>query len=260
MPFSKQRQQQIRRENIDIFQKILKHFRENESNYPIPCNFYPSRPQWKGHSRPAKISVLNANCITVAMQMKQKYGRVLMHNMANYSNPGGGVTRGSNAQEEFLCRISNLYPSLVQAKENDMYPLKEGFITSDVSFILGENYEELNMPFVCDVLTLSSPRFDRNTELNARQKSWIHQRMRELLELSIGYDVLVLSAPGCGAFNNPPKLVAEFLKFWLKDKKFQNYFREVVFAIIDDHNSNNNFAEFKKVLDPSDSDQEEDED
>ena len=32
-----------------------------------------------------------------------------VHNFASASNPGGGVTRGANAQEECLCRCSSLY-------------------------------------------------------------------------------------------------------------------------------------------------------
>lgn len=34
---------------------------------------------------------------------------VCIHNFASASNPGGGVTRGSTAQEECLCRCSSLY-------------------------------------------------------------------------------------------------------------------------------------------------------
>lgn len=34
---------------------------------------------------------------------------VCVHNFASASNPGGGVTKGSGAQEECLCRCSGLY-------------------------------------------------------------------------------------------------------------------------------------------------------
>ncbi len=33
-------------------------------------------------------------------------------NFASATNPGGGVTRGSSAQEECICRSSTLYPCL----------------------------------------------------------------------------------------------------------------------------------------------------
>ena len=35
--------------------------------------------------------------------------KVAVHNFASATNPGGGVTRGSSAQEECLCRCSVLY-------------------------------------------------------------------------------------------------------------------------------------------------------
>ena len=35
--------------------------------------------------------------------------KVAVHNFASATNPGGGVTRGSSAQEECLCRCSDLY-------------------------------------------------------------------------------------------------------------------------------------------------------
>ena len=44
--------------------------------------------------------------------------KTAVHNFASASNPGGGVTRGANAQEECLCRCSNLYFCL---NEPDMW-------------------------------------------------------------------------------------------------------------------------------------------
>ena len=38
--------------------------------------------------------------------------KVCVHNFASATNPGGGVTKGSSAQEECLCRCSTLYFNL----------------------------------------------------------------------------------------------------------------------------------------------------
>lgn len=44
--------------------------------------------------------------------------KVCVHNFASATNPGGGVTHGSSAQEECLCRCSTLYPCL---NENSLW-------------------------------------------------------------------------------------------------------------------------------------------
>lgn len=60
------------------------------------------------------VSVTAERSFEAAMNLKAKYpGRkVAVHNFASATNPGGGVERGSNAQEEALCRCSTLHRCL----------------------------------------------------------------------------------------------------------------------------------------------------
>jgi uncharacterized protein (TIGR02452 family) len=59
---------------------------------------------------------------------------------------------------------------------------------------------------------------------------------------------LVLGAFGCGAFKNPPALVAEVFKKLLNGK-FEGYFKEVVFAIYCNKYNSENYEIFKEVFD-----------
>ena len=63
---------------------------------------------------------------------------------------------------------------------------------------------------------------------------------------------LVLSAFGCGAFQNPPEAVAEMIRQELQNHPFQ----QVMICIVDDHNAKRehnprgNFKPFAEVFRP----------
>jgi uncharacterized protein (TIGR02452 family) len=56
---------------------------------------------------PAKVVVSAKRTFEAASVYKDT--KVAVLNFASASNPGGGVVRGANAQEECLCRCSDLY-------------------------------------------------------------------------------------------------------------------------------------------------------
>ena len=66
------------------------------------------------------------------------------------------------------------------------------------------------------------------------------------------YKCLVLSAFGCGAFQNPPEAVAEMMCQELQNHPFQ----QVMICIVDDHNAKKahnprgNFEPFAEVFRP----------
>ena len=68
-----------------------------------------------------------------------------------------------------------------------------------------------------------------------------------------GHDSLVLSAFGCGAFQNPPDHIARLFKEVIED--YKGHFKMVAFAILDDHNANKshnidgNYKPFERVFD-----------
>ena len=75
--------------------------------------------------------------------------------------------------------------------------------------------------------------------------------IRNILSLAEAHGVhtLVLGAFGCGAFMNPPEVVAQAFAWQLMNGDFRNTFREVVFAIkADDQRGYYNYQVFSNYL------------
>ncbi|MGN1140739.1 MAG: TIGR02452 family protein, partial [Oliverpabstia sp.] len=75
-------------------------------------------------------------------------------------------------------------------------------------------------------------------------------RIRNILEVAIANEVdyLILGAFGCGAFNNPPQLVAEVFRNLLVDQRYAAYFEKVIFAIKKTGDVCQNYEAFRTVF------------
>lgn len=64
-------------------------------------------------------------------------------------------------------------------------------------------------------------------------------KIRTVLRIGLrnGHDAIVLGAFGCGAFQNPPKHIAQLFNQVINEPEFKNKFKKIVFAILEDHNS-----------------------
>lgn len=161
--------------------------------------------------------------------------------MANGKSVGGGFLHDSIGQEEELCRRSDLFPQLVDAYWDGGFPLAElgAIVSPDVLVFRGLQQDGsplLAEPYTVGVVTAAAPRAP---DLSTRQARLAYRtRMRSkvdaLLALisGLGYSDVVLSAWGCGAFRNPPSVVARVFRECL-DGRFCGAFRRVVFAIQD---------------------------
>ena len=233
----------------------------------------------KYYDDPAIIKVTNRDTFTAAKEYANiinsaNEGFVGVLNFASSTNPGGGVTKGSTAQEECLCRCSNLYLTLYQEKcIREYYNVNKKYMTNlgsdaiiysrNVYVFKDKNYNMLPVKdrFYVDVLTCAAPnlrenpRNQYNTDASEEKLTLtdeelynIHvKRARNILNVAVKNedDYLILGAFGCGAFRNNPEIVAKAYKDVLQD--YMYCFKVIDFAIIDGKYSNNHEI-FKRIL------------
>ena len=233
----------------------------------------------KYYDKPAIIKVTNRDTFTAAKEYANitnstNEGFVGVLNFASSTNPGGGVTKGSTAQEECLCRCSNLYPILQQEKcIKEYYDVNKKYMANLGSDVIiyshniyvfkDKNYNMLpeDERFYVDVITCAAPNLRENPQnqyndgaskekitLTDEELYNIHvKRAKNILNIAIKNedDYLILGAFGCGAFKNKPEIVAKAYKDVLQDYIY--CFKVIDFAIIDGKNSNN-YEVFKRIL------------
>ena len=233
----------------------------------------------KYYDDPAIIKVTNRDTFTAAKEYANiinstNEGFVGVLNFASSTNPGGGVTKGSTAQEECLCRCSNLYLTLYQEKcIREYYNINKKYMSNlgsdaiiysrNVYVFKDKDYNMLPVEdrFYVDVLTCAAPnlrenpRNQYNTDASEEKLTLtdeelynIHvKRARNILNVAIKNedDYLILGAFGCGAFRNNPEIVAKAYKDVLQD--YMYCFKVIDFAIIDGKYSNN-YEIFKRIL------------
>lgn len=176
-------------------------------------------------------------------------GKVAVLNFANPQNPGGGVQNGAMAQEECLCRSSNLYACL-SAKNvyRDFYEyhrnLQHYFFSDRLIYTSGVTVFKTDdlIPemmdksewFTVDVITCAAPYIGKRKYTNRTAlKELFKKRTRNIFEAALdnGVEVLVLGAFGCGAFKNPPDIVANAFHETIKENGYDKLFKKIVFAI-----------------------------
>lgn len=233
----------------------------------------------KYYDDPAIIKVTNRDTFTAAKEYANiinsaNEGFVGVLNFASSTNPGGGVTKGSTAQEECLCRCSNLYLTLYQEKcIREYYNINKKYMSNlgsdaiiysrNVYVFKDKDYNMLPVKdrFYVDVLTCAAPNLRENPRnqynsdaseekltLTDEELYNIHvKRARNILNVAVKNedDYLILGAFGCGAFRNNPEIVAKAYKDVLQDYIY--CFKVIDFAIIDGKYSNN-YEIFKRIL------------
>ena len=222
------------------------------------------------YSEPAQVVETRNRSFEAAMRYEGQ--RVCVLNFASATNPGGGVTHGSSAQEESLCRCSTLYNCL------NTRTMWEGFYTphrqsgsplhnDDIIFTPGvqvlkdDDYRPLVDPFAVDVITCAAPNLRERPanpfnpsegaamQITPDELRRLHeQRARRILTVAAQNkaEVLILGAFGCGAFRNDPNVVAQAYKNILPE--FMHHFRTIEFAVYCPPRDDSNYRAFKSIL------------
>jgi len=203
--------------------------------------------------------------------------KVAVHNFASATNPGGGVTRGSSAQEECLCRCSGLYfclsvPDMMKGfyypHRNAKNPINNADIiyTPDVTVFKTDTSNPKLLDekdwYGVDVITCAAPnlrerpsnRFNQNNgdhgvKVSDRELLEIHKkRLTRILDVAAlnNAEVVILGAFGCGAFQNKPEVVARAAKEVITE--YLHVFKTIEFAVYCSPRDDTNFRVFKRVL------------
>lgn len=222
-----------------------------EDDYPK----YDTRDKKK-----TRITVSGYRSYEAAMNLRKEYpnAKIAVMNFANAFHAGGGVAKGSSAQEECLCRTSTLYPLLYRKTLRDSYYkhhrdlntsrasdaliYTEGVIICKTDEDLPKRMEKQDWVTV-DVITIAAPDLreksnpfaalvgDGTYMTDAELFGYHVKRAIHMLTVaaSKNADVLVLGAFGCGAFRNNPEVVARAYKVALQE--FPKVFERIEFAV-----------------------------
>ena len=186
--------------------------------------------------------------------------RTAVLNFASATNPGGGVTSGSSAQEEALCRCSTLYPCLNVRRMWDCFygphrtarhPLHNDdiiYTPKVVVFKTDTTYPKVLREedwYEVDVISCAAPNLrekpsnrmnsgegERTVDISAAELKRLHvRRLKRILDVAVqkGAEAIVLGAFGYGAFRNDPEVVASAASEVIPD--YRGAFKVIEFAV-----------------------------
>ncbi len=275
-----------REERVEVFQDTINWINSDpnlslsvaQAKHNTDVYFEDDYPEYDIEGKQeTKITVTGYRSYEAAMNLRREYpdAKIAVMNFANAFQAGGGVTKGSSAQEECLCRTSTLYPLLYRKTLRDSYykhhhdlnsPKASDALIYTEGVIICKTDEDLpkRMPkedwVTVDVITIAAPNLsqkanpfvalvgNRTSMSDAELFGYHVKRAIHMLTVAASKkaDVLVLGAFGCGAFHNDPNVVARAYKVALQE--FPKIFKHVEFAVYCPPGGSENYEVFKRVL------------
>lgn len=224
-----------------------------------------------------KVVVSPRKTLDAAIDLKTTFTneRIAVLNFASPVQPGGGAIYGSQAQEEYLCRCTTLYPILNTQRLWEQYYLPHRFgpdrkyddiciFSPNVVVVKKDDsdFEYLSQSnrFMIDVITCAAPNLNYNdlplfgmdgeyTTLSDDELFEVHKnRAKSILNCAAINNVqhLVLGAFGCGAFRNNPRVVSRAYADVVSE--YRHRFKTIDFAIYCPQNNTANYEEFVQAL------------
>jgi uncharacterized protein (TIGR02452 family) len=239
----------------------------------------------------SEIKITPLDSLTAAQSLLQegKATNVAVLVFASPTEAGGGMRDSNNGQEEEVSRRSSIFEALDRIAlfhpstiEKGFYPLVSLYPADEQN----PNYEQmeknqmLHVPRVTvfrtsndqaskmleepfEVGMLISPPLNK-PDFEKRENDFFYKRKEDeeqlykviMTQLQVaahnGYDSVVLGAFGCGAFENPPDLMARAYRNIIHSH-FEGVFKTIVFAVLDDnvkgrHNPEGNIKPFERCF------------
>ena len=225
----------------------------------------------------AKVVVSGKRSLEAAEVYAKQDKKVCVLNFASATNPGGGVVNGSSAQEECICRCTTLYPCLNtdtiwsafykphRKAANPLYN-NDCIYTPDVCVFKSDTNFPEALPkdewWNVNIITCAAPNL-RERPSNAMNpyagaeaakitpeelEKLLTSRVRRIFEIAVadGNGVLILGAFGCGAFRNPPEIVAKAFNTVMQD--YLCYFDTIEYAVYHTESEVANYEAFKRIV------------
>lgn len=272
-----------REENVKIFEDTRRICEENEKLKKAirmatedQCIVYENDVEVKipyahNHKYEEKAKIVVSKKRSYEAAAGYKGMKTCVHNFASATTPGGGVVKGSSAQEECLCRTSTIYFSINEQEMWDKFYLPhrrnlDNIHNGDLIFTPGVIVmkTDTSMPklmaeedwYSVDVITLAAPKLrggarqgEKPRTVTDKELLAIHEkRMRRFLDIAKAFneEVLILGAFGCGAYMNSPQVVAQAMKNILPDYLYD--FKTIEFAVYCPPVDDTNYKVFERVL------------
>ena len=278
-----------RQDNVEIFEDTQRLYKSNKrlvsaikhSIAGQQCFSGKGRhwygPGYRIYQQPAKVIVSPKRTLEAATPYAYAGKKVCVLNFASATNPGGGVIKGSSAQEEAICRCSTLYPNLKEPyiwnafyaphrRAHDPLHNDDCIYTPGVVVFKSDTDYPQPLPedkwYSVNVMTCAAPNLRErpSTEMNSgdgdaaahisREKlQALHEkRMRRVLEIAWEKEneVVILGAFGCGAFRNPPTVVAQAMKTVVQEYRMN--FETIEFAVYCSTQYDTNYRIFQQIL------------